>query len=161
MQIVGKLPTIPEYFKKYINQNVDLAATPKQCCPFHKEETPSFSYSAEKQICTCFGACHRTWDLIGLHQRNYGFSTRKEAEDSLFSLYGIVRVNSLEENKVEFTANKDRIKEDETYQLALVKANTVERWLELDYVMSKNPLDLMELKRLISKWDMVGGCNDN
>ena len=38
--------TIPEYFSKYINNSIDLNTTPKVCCPFHQEDTPSFSYSA-------------------------------------------------------------------------------------------------------------------
>ena len=48
--VKGRLPTIPEYYMDFINKNVDLTKEPKQCCPFHKEDTPSFSYSAMKKV---------------------------------------------------------------------------------------------------------------
>ncbi len=37
----------------------------KQCCPFHKERTPSFSISQSKQIFKCFG-CDIAGDCITL-----------------------------------------------------------------------------------------------
>ncbi len=37
----------------------------KQCCPFHKEKTPSFSISQPKQIFKCFG-CGEGGDCITL-----------------------------------------------------------------------------------------------
>lgn len=37
----------------------------KQCCPFHKERTPSFSISQSKQIFKCFG-CDVSGDCITL-----------------------------------------------------------------------------------------------
>lgn len=38
------------------------------CCPFHGEKTPSFAYSANLGIWTCFGECSKSGDTIGLYQ---------------------------------------------------------------------------------------------
>jgi DNA primase len=35
------------------------------CCPFHTEKHASFKVNPDMQIVTCFGACGKTWDLIG------------------------------------------------------------------------------------------------
>ena len=89
-EIIGRLPTIPEYYRDWINKNVDLEYNPKQCCPFHKEDTPSFSYSAEKGKWRCFGSCKCGGDIIDLHKKNYHLRSRTEAECSLKNLYHIV-----------------------------------------------------------------------
>lgn len=39
--------------------------TKKQCCPFHREKTPSFYISQSKQIFKCFG-CGKGGDVINL-----------------------------------------------------------------------------------------------
>ena len=83
------LLSIPEYYKRYINHNVDLSIETKQCCPFHHEDTPSFSYSPERGTWRCFGACHKGGDVIDLHQLNYKLSNREEAKRSLMDILGI------------------------------------------------------------------------
>ena len=76
----GRMPTVPEYYEEQINQGVDLIMYPKQCCPFHQENTPSFSYNIATGRWSCFGKCHAHGDVIDMHQRWFHFSTREEAE---------------------------------------------------------------------------------
>lgn len=152
LERTGVLPTIPEYYREMINSNVDLTREPKQCCPFHKEDTPSFSYSAAKGVWRCFGGCKWGGDVIDLHQRNYGLRTRQEAEKSLNNLCGIVKRVKLDtENKLLFV-NDSRVEDEQLYQKALRLANTVERWLELDYFMSQTPVEPSGLAGLLEKW---------
>lgn len=39
----------------------------KCCCPFHKEDTPSFIYNVRTGSAHCFGACGRNYDLIDVY----------------------------------------------------------------------------------------------
>jgi len=43
------------------------------CCPFHQEDTPSFSVSAEKQLFYCFG-CHEGGDVFSFVMKHEGLS---------------------------------------------------------------------------------------
>jgi DNA primase len=56
-------------------------------CPFHKEKTPSFTVSTEKQIFYCFG-CHEGGNAVNFLQKHehLGF---QEALESLAEQYGI------------------------------------------------------------------------
>ena len=49
--MASSLISIPEYFTRFIDRSIDLTKIPKICCPFHEEDTPSFSYSSEKGLC--------------------------------------------------------------------------------------------------------------
>ena len=131
-EIIGRLPTIPEYYRDWINKNVDLEYNPKQCCPFHKEDTPSFSYSAEKGKWRCFGSCKCGGDIIDLHKKNYHLRSRTEAECSLKNLYHIVDKIELKRENVNLFVDDDKITQEVIYQKALLLANNVEKWLELD-----------------------------
>lgn len=51
----------------------------KQCCPFHKEKTPSFSISARKQIFKCFG-CGKGGDVITLVSELMNIDSYKSAQ---------------------------------------------------------------------------------
>ena len=152
LQKTGSLPTIPEYYKEMINRNVDLEREPKQCCPFHKEELPSFSYSAERGVWRCFGGCKCGGDVIDLHRKNYHLSSRDEAEKSLNALCGIVKRAKVVLESQPIHVSESRIEGEQLYQKALVLANTIERWIELDYFMSKVPIELIGLMELVQKW---------
>ena len=152
-EIIGRLPTIPEYYRDWINKNVDLEYNPKQCCPFHKEDTPSFSYSAEKGKWRCFGSCKCGGDIIDLHKKNYHLRSRTEAECSLKNLYHIVDKIELKRENVNLFVDDDKITQEVIYQKALLLANNVEKWLELDYFMSKTPIDITELESIVKRWE--------
>ena len=59
----------------------------KCCCLFHKEKTPSFVVSEQKQIFTCFG-CGKSGDVIKFIQEYYNLNF-PEAVRRLAAQYGI------------------------------------------------------------------------
>lgn len=151
----GRLPTVPEYYVEHINNAVDLTASPKQCCPFHKEDTPSFSYNPATGRWSCFGKCHAHGDVIDMHMRYYHYSSREEAEHDLNVRYNVPRKNSMEALIRAASApliSEEKVEDNVLYGDACRLANCPERWLELDYVMSKVPFDRNELQSLIYKW---------
>lgn len=38
------------------------------CCPFHEENTPSFSISNDLKLAKCFGTCNTTWDIYSFYR---------------------------------------------------------------------------------------------
>lgn len=150
-EIIGRLPTIPEYYRLYINKDVDLLKHPKQCCPFHKEDTPSFSYAVGKGIWYCFGGCHTGGDVVALHKKNYNFRTREEAEKSLKGIFK-VRDDTLTFTPREVYVDEDRVRRESLMAKLSILANTSKRWLELDYVMSLYPVEEVELLNLLQEW---------
>lgn len=150
---VGRFPTIPEYYKEAIDKNVDLIAEPKQCCPFHHEDTPSFSYSKEKMIWSCFGACHAIGkDVIEMHRRNYKLNTYEEAEMSLRHICQYPKSKITKLVKQSIVINSEETEQKELEAQAILLASTPDRWLELDYVMSKYPINTRDLRELVYKW---------
>lgn len=152
-KVIGRLPTVPEYFQEYINQSVDLIANPKQCCPFHSEKTPSFSYNIETGRWSCFGKCHAHGDVIEMHKRFYKLESRQEAERSLRALHEAQKETRLEDLvEKDYLISPDRLEDNAVYIEACTLANTPERWIELDYEMSKSPFERITLQVLIDKW---------
>jgi DNA primase len=80
-------------------------------CPFHKEKTPSFVVSQEKQIYHCFG-CGETGDSITflMKYKNYTFV---EAAEYLAKRAGII----LEEIKGTNNQNENKILSDKLYKI--------------------------------------------
>lgn len=151
----GRLPTIPEYYSDYIDKKVDLYKEPKQCCPFHKEDTPSFSFSAEKNVWRCFGGCKVGGGVIELHQKNYKLKSKEEALKSLNTLYGVMdRRSKTKLVEAEIFINEEVVERERLINKAIVNAITIERWLELDYVMSKYPVENAELSELLEQWSI-------
>ncbi|NLW34231.1 DNA primase [Syntrophorhabdus aromaticivorans] len=73
-----------------VSQHVKLRRAGKNfvgSCPFHKEKTPSFTVSLEKQIYYCFG-CHEGGNAINFLMK-YENLTFQEALENLGSQYGL------------------------------------------------------------------------
>ena len=146
------LPTIPEYFKAYVDRSVDLTVTKNIPCPFHGEKAgKSFTYSPDKQVWRCWGACHTGGDVIKLHQLNYHLKSYQDAKVSLYNLLGLQ-----DELKPSFAPKKLRLtpKENERKALyaracKLAAELSPKQWLQLDYILSKVPFDSDELENFI------------
>lgn len=154
------LPSIPEYYRDHIDSSVDLVEESKQCCPFHKEDTPSFSYSAERKRWRCFGSCKVGGDVIDLHKVNYKLSTREEAKKSLEKLYGVTTNMSSPIIGATIVVDEHRIEFDTLYNRCLMNATSIDRWLDLDLAMSKFPVETIELESLLIKWGIMGDRSD-
>ena len=87
---IKSLISIPEYYKKYIDRNIDLNKTPKVASPFRNETRPSFSYSIQKGIWKDFGGKKEGGDVISLHKAWRKFRTYDEA---MYSLAQILSIN--------------------------------------------------------------------
>lgn len=150
--------TVPQYVTKFINSKINLNETNKICCPFHKEDTPSFSFNPSTGKWRCFGACKTGGDVIDLHKMNYKISNKTEAEKSLCNLLGINynKINVIKDNEP-ILLNEESIELDRIYNLCLLNANCIERWLDMDYVMSIYPVDIIRLKDLLNKWGVKYG----
>jgi DNA primase len=73
-----------------VSQHIKLRRTGKNfvgLCPFHKEKTPSFTVSIEKQIYYCFG-CHSGGNAINFLM-NYENLTFQETLENLGRQYGV------------------------------------------------------------------------
>ena len=146
--------TVPQYYNKFIDKHVHLEETPKVCCPFHKEDTPSFSYNPSTGRWRCFGACKTGGDVIDLHRMNYKLHSRLEAEKSLCTLLGVPvrRITSIESLTSAVIVDEEAVELDRIYNLCLLHANCPERWVQMDYVMSIYPVDVLRLKDLLKDW---------
>ena len=144
-----KLPTIPQYYKQYVDPKVDLDVQSSQPCPFHNEKTgKSFSFSKQLNIWRCFGQCHCGGDVVDLHRLNYGLKNRDEAKRSLFKMYNISIEETLSFDKEEIVINEQDVYKRRVYALAvkLARESGPDDWLELDYILSKVPYDVKELE---------------
>lgn len=153
--VKGRIPTVPEYYREFINSSVDLIDNPKQCCPFHQENTPSFSYDVRTGRWSCFGKCHAHGDVFDMHQRWFHFGTREEAEQDLYTKCNVPRKTLFDvftTEKENHYISQSEVDDNVLYSKAISLANTPERWLQLDYVMSKSPLESYELQELINEW---------
>ena len=146
-----KLLTIPEYFQAYVDPNIDLNIVHNIPCPFHHEESgKSFTYSVDKGIWRCWGACHAGGDVIALHQLHYGLHSRDDAKRSLYKLLGIEEALKPTFEKEEVYINEQDIHRREVYTKALHCAKTVDDWIELDYLVGQVPYDVDALEQFIS-----------
>lgn len=125
-------------------------------CPFHKEKTPSFVVSQEKQIYHCFG-CGETGDSIKflMKYKNYTFV---EAAEYLARRAGIV----LEEIKGTNKQNENRLLSDKLYKINMEAAtyfynNLKKRSHVLQYLYSRkidfNVIKMFGIGYANDEWD--------
>lgn len=154
--INSQLPSIPDYFRRYVDPKVNLDETPSIPCPFHNEVSGrSFSYSRQLNIWRCFGACHCGGDVVDLHKLNYRFRTKEEAKKSLYHDYGINLIPNPSFEKEEVFVDPKEVFRRHAYGTAVGLARTVDDWLELDYLVSKVPYDEKELAEFCSARGVV------
>lgn len=158
--IYGRLPTVPEYYADFIDGNVDLALDRKQCCPFHHEEKPSFSYNPATGRWSCFGKCHAHGGVEEMHRRKFHFVSLDEAIADLRIRYKLPKESShqkLYKLMKPPMISEERIDNNVVYAEACAKVgDNIERALELDYEMSKVPFDAQAIQLLMWKWDHPG-----
>ena len=152
--------SIPDYFRKYYSQDFDLNTrfidkagrsyrAGKRCCPFHKEDTPSFSYDHERGIWMCFGKCHTGGDVIRAHQLNFKLGSREEAIQSLAMLEHIqLDVVDFSEDEIKYRKGKVTLGIIENQ--AISTAKEYEDILELDYIMTKFQREQDKAKELLA-----------
>lgn len=109
----------------------------KQCCPFHKEKTASFSISQSKQIFKCFG-CNKAGDSITLVSELLHINAYEAAKqiNDIFSLgvdfgqkVSYVAVNKYKQKSNALEAFKKW--ENKTFQLLCDYLHILWHWEEL------------------------------
>ncbi len=146
-KVDSRLISIPQYFRDYVDPEVDLETQPTQPCPFHNEKNgKSFSYSKRLGIWRCFGQCHCGGDVIDLHRLNYKLANRDDAKESLYRILGIKLEDEISFVKEEIEVNEQDVHRRRVYALALSLAKQPDDWLDLDYILSKVPYDVTELE---------------
>lgn len=152
----GTMPTVAQYYKDFIDAKVDLIKEPKQCCPFHKEKTPSFSYMPQRGVWSCFGACKvRGADVIKMHQMKFHLNTREEAEESLRSLYKCPKKEETRLIEKRVVINESDVEYQSLVNRCIMLANTPEKWVELDELMTYYTPEILDLQDLITRWGYV------
>lgn len=152
----GTMPTVAQYYKDFIDAKVDLIKEPKQCCPFHKEKTPSFSYMPQRGVWSCFGACKvRGADVVKMHQMKFHLNTREEAEESLRSLYKCPKREETRLIEKRVVINESDVEYQSLVNRCILLADTPEKWVELDELMTYYPPEILDLQDLITRWGYV------
>lgn len=153
--IIKERISIPEYYKENIDHEVDLEKiTGSIPCRLHGEKHgASFSYSKNKKVCSCFGRCHFTGDVIELHRRWQKLKDREEAIQSLASILNIeIGRATLERHKTKL--NGFMIEKTSLLNKAETLARDLNSILELDYLMSQYKEDseiIGDLKKFIER----------
>ncbi len=125
-------------------------------CPFHKEKTPSFVVSPDKQMFHCFG-CGESGDSISFltKYKNYTFV---EAAEHLARKAGIV----LEEINLSPKENQNRQQADRLYKInreaALFYYRNLKDYPEVINYLKSRKIDINVIKKFgigyaINQWD--------
>lgn len=153
MQEIEDLIDIPTYYQRYVDKNINLNDTRNIPCKFHGEVNgKSFTFSPEKHVWRCWGACHCGGGVVQLHRLNYRLRSDEEARASLQKILGV---------HVDKTAQLIHPKQVEpdtkgSELNALIAkcerhAKTPKQWVELDYVMSQYPVEKEKLELFLEQ----------
>lgn len=149
--LINKKVTVPEYFNKNIDSSVDLVKNNWQCCPFHKEKTPSFRYNPITGIWQCFGKCKKKGKTVEMHMMRTGIETKEEAILDLQKILGITAGEVLHLKRRDLHTSSELDREcRQLYLKALGSLKTVEDWIDFDYVMSQNVIKMEQVELLKS-----------
>jgi DNA primase len=143
--------SIPEYYSQFVDNRVDLTLTPQIPCPFHNEQHgKSFSYSNQRGIWRCFGACKAGGDVFDLHALNFHLKSRQDAVTHLCDLLGV-------QSELLPTPEID-VREVERAWLvakACSIATSPSDWEELDLLMSFYPPEMSDILSFIKAREYV------
>lgn len=127
----------------------------KQCCPFHKEKTASFSISPSKQIWHCFG-CGKGGDVISLVSELLNINALEAAKNINYTLaLGLDAerpVSYLEINKYEQKRKTEEMFkqwENQTFQLLCNYLHLLWNWEKTQDWESDLYLEAMQNKDYI------------
>ena len=143
---------LSDYFRKYVNSDVDLELTPKLQCPFHGEtHGKSFSFWVEKNLFSCFGACNvHGGNIVDLHMLNRRIKSRSEAESDLYRLYKLEKPKEeIGEFKVA-EALASQVEQNALIGRAQIICKGPDDWIELDRIMSEYPVDLDRIRDFLA-----------
>lgn len=110
----------------------------KGCCPFHKEDTPSFIWDKKDKVWTCFG-CGRRYGIIDMYTETEG--SYQSALKKLFKETGIEDKFSLNNNNEDYFKNYRFPKEETNTDRCRVDAYMAKRGI------SKETLDYAGIKQ--------------
>lgn len=148
MYDVDDIIDIPTYYNKYVDKTVDLNVTKNIPCKFHGEVSgKSFTYSGDKKVWRCWGACHCGGGVVQLHRLNYRLRSDEEALSSLRKILGLREERNITLNKPkQYEPNNAEVEIQSLIAKCNRKAKTVEQQLELDYIMSQYPVTKEQLE---------------
>jgi len=136
---------------------ISIGKSDKACCPFHNDKTPSFQFSKEKQIVTCFSSnCDfGTKDAIGLTEKKLNLTTHEA-------------INYLKENCINSSL---LIMSEPTPVKEVINYKQIFEQLESTVLSSKVPKEYLEQRGLDykqlqigynpfkgQKWEKLRGC---
>lgn len=137
---VKQVISIPAYYKKFVDQNAELKPKIPIPCKMHNEKHgKSLSWNPDADRLSCRGKCHFSGDVIDLHQRWTHLRDREEATLSLAIMFNIGK------DKTELVRRKEnysRLLIDKVGYLNKAESmlKTIDDYIELDYLMSKNKM---------------------
>lgn len=147
----SRLPTISAYMHDHVDSSKDWVDG-SYACPFHNEQKGK-SFSIKGNVWRCFGQCQCGGDVVELHRFNNKMRTREEAERSLFILYHLNAEHEISFERPKVEADEVVVQRKFMYNKALRCATNPERWIELDYILSKVPYDVKELEMFCYKYE--------